>query len=222
MTTRVESSSLYGKPRRRRRAPVEPKVSKGKRPREKTTVARELEDDLRERRPDLAPDVARKRARAASKTLLEDVTPEDQMSRTRRAARSARAGIDRSAEATGAAVRSVLTPTGARKTILGVMFLSVIFGVVRDVKTGAAATTDIVPRRIFGGFIAAILLMVLAGPLPRVARGLAFLVGFTVIAFNQDTISQLTNATSGGSGREIIDETSPTTTKVGGGNPRVQ
>jgi hypothetical protein len=33
--------------------------------------------------------------------------------------------------------------------------------------------------------------MMLAGPLPRVARGLAFLVGFTIVALNQETIASV-------------------------------
>ena len=75
--------------------------------------------------------------------------------------------------------------------IAGVLILALVLGLARDIRSGAAALTDVMPRRIIGTFIAAILLMMLAGPMPGVARGLSFLVGFTVVGLNQSTISAI-------------------------------
>jgi hypothetical protein len=129
--------------------------------------------------------------------------------RPRAAARSAGRGA-----ASGARkAQVVVTSSGARKTIAGVLLLGGVIGILRDFRSGDAIRTDIVPRRIIGSFIAGILLMALAGPAPRVARGLAFLVGFTIVALNQDTIARIGGAVTdegvereGGTGVSVTED----------------
>lgn len=105
--------------------------------------------------------------------------------------------------------RRFVTSSGARKTIFGVMAFSLAIGIIRDVSSGRAVTSDVIPRRVIGTFIGTFLLMVLAGPLPQVAKGLAFLVGFTVIAFNTETIALIGSRTGTGSARSRSDDVRP-------------
>jgi hypothetical protein len=108
----------------------------------------------------------------------------------------------------------VVTSTGARKTIVGVLLLGLAIGVLRDIQSGAAIRTDVIPRRIIGTFLSALLLMMLAGPLPRVARGLAFLVGFTIVALNQETIASVAGTVDESS--EGVERVTVTTGGSGG------
>lgn len=114
----------------------------------------------------------------------------------------------------GAEARTVITSSGARKTIFGVMGLAVFFGIVRDIRSGQAITTDVIPRRIIGTLIATILLMILAGPAPRAARGLAILVGFVTVALNREVIAAISSrAAQEGQSRET-SAPDPTATPV--------
>lgn len=114
--------------------------------------------------------------------------PGNDVPRGGRGRRGARAVTSRS--------KGIITSSGARKAIFGVMLLSLMVGIARDVGSGAAFLTDVIPRRIIGVLLASIFLMAIAGPAPGVARGLAFLIGFTIAAFNSETIAAVTNAAS--------------------------
>lgn len=100
-----------------------------------------------------------------------------------------RAPRTRKAVSSGAGtVRTAATSSGARRTIFGIMILAVIVGWVRDVQKGRLGVTDAMPRRIVGAFLSGFILMIIAGPAPRVAKGLAVLIGFSVVAFNVETV----------------------------------
>lgn len=113
--------------------------------------------------------------------------------RGRAAARATGRGAKKAGRATSRGVEK-LTTSGARKTIFFVMGLSLGLGIVRDIRSGDATSTDVVPRRIIGTLVGSLLLMVLAGPAPQVARGLAFLVGFAVVGLNTETIGRVSSA----------------------------
>lgn len=154
----------------------------------------DLKRQIRSTDPNLsAREVERRALVAAGLPPGDEVDLDDVPSggRPRAAARKAAEGSSRAARR----VAPVITSSGARKTIFGVMALSLVFGIVRDIRSGSAALTDVIPRRVIGTLVASFLLMILAGPLPRVARGLAILAGFTIVALNQDTISLIGSRT---------------------------
>lgn len=111
-------------------------------------------------------------------------------------------------------VRSAATSTGARRMIFGVMILAVVVGWIRDVQKGRKGITDAMPRRIVGAFLAGFLLMVLAGPAPRVAQGLAILVGFSVIAFNVETVEFLSGGVRATPGANVTPGPQQTATQA--------
>ncbi len=55
------------------------------------------------------------------------------------------------------------------------MLGAMAIGALADVRSGRALTSDVLARRMFGGFVALILLTLLARPAPRVATGLSIL-----------------------------------------------
>ena len=71
---------------------------------------------------------------------------------------------------------------------MGVMAAARRIGLWRDWRSGDASMTDIVPRRLVGTFVATMLLLVVAGPAPKAAAGLALLVGFTSLSLTARTV----------------------------------
>lgn len=155
----------------------------------------EVKAQIRRTDPNLSAQEIERRALLAVGLAKEGDQPSDAEidealeGRTRRTGRKVSSGVS----STRARVAPVITSSGARKTIFGVMGLSLLFGVLRDIRSGSAATTDVIPRRMIGTFIGTVLLMILAGPVPRVARGLAILVGFAVVALNQEVVGTLSS-----------------------------
>lgn len=154
---------------------------------EKLEAAQEVKRELLLSDPNLKPQEAERRSLAAVglPTGEKPKGPIPKGGRPRAAAR-----------ATKGQARKVITSSGARKTIFGIMALTIVVGIIQDVRSGRAVTTDVIPRRLIGTLLASFILMVLAGPAPRVARGLSFLVAFTVLAFNQEVIGAIASRAS--------------------------
>ena len=70
----------------------------------------------------------------------------------------------------------------AQRTILFGMFVALAVGLVRDVRSGRAITSDVSARRLFGTFVGILMLSWLARPAPRVAQGLTWLIVLTQLA----------------------------------------
>jgi hypothetical protein len=153
---------------------------------ERIAYADAFKEQIRRNEPGLKAEEVQRRAELAAGLSREGDRP---------SAKEAREAMDTpggrpraAARRAGGSAQRLVTSSSARKVVFGVMAFSLIVGVLRDIRSGRAITTDIVPRRVIGTLIGTFLLMILAGPLPRVARGLAILVGFSVIAFNQTTV----------------------------------
>jgi hypothetical protein len=186
-------------------APKEPTVTTDRRKAGRSSVEERVEfasafkEQIRLNEPGLKAQEVQRRADLAAGLSKEGDQPS---AKEAREAMETPGGRPRAAaRQVGGSAQKLVTSSGARKTIFGVMAFGLAIGVIRDVRSGKAITSDIVPRRVIGTVVAMFLLMVLAGPLPRVARGLAILVGFTVIAFNQQTIGLIASRTANQEGQ---------------------
>lgn len=132
-------------------------------------LADEIERELRSDRPDTT---TRSRQEAAARAAGTSSPTEGE-----RAFRGHQERRGRQRAALGRRFREAGNVTGAKRTILGVALVVLSVGIVRDVRAGRAFTSDVVARRLFGTFTAAILLIILSGPAPGVAKGLALIMG---------------------------------------------
>ncbi len=76
----------------------------------------------------------------------------------------------------------------ASGTIILSAVVVLVVGIVREVRSGRAFTSDVAARRIFGFFAATFLLLVLAKPAPKVAKGLALIMATGAILYDGGSI----------------------------------
>lgn len=153
---------------------------------ERLAALPELKAQIRRTDPNLSAAEVERRALIAA-GLDPGVDPADAERLMREPSRARKAAANVASRASGG-VKLAATSSGARRLIFGVMVTAVIVGWVRDIQKGRRGVTDAMPRRLVSAFVAMFLLMVLAGPAPSVAKGLAILIGFSVVAFNVETV----------------------------------
>lgn len=110
------------------------------------------------------------------------------------------------AKRAGRAVKQIpkpaMNPTQAQRIIFGIMVGVTALTIFGDILSGKGNQFDVIPRRMIGGTLAGIMLMLLAVPAPRLAVGFAALAGAGALFLSeggQAVIDALTKITGGGS-----------------------
>lgn len=153
---------------------------------ERLELAAEIKEQIQLQNPDLSAAEAERRAFQAA-GLGTGLTPTEGRKRQEAPRR-------RRAPQIGKGARNV---TGAKRTILLVATVVLIVGVVRDVRTGRAFTSDALARRLFGTFVAAFMLILISGPAPGLAKGFALVMGAGAILLDGGAIFQTIGQATG-------------------------
>lgn len=146
---------------------------------ERLDFLQDFKRDIQDLDPNISASEAERRAAIATGLAKEGDQPsaqeiaEAQTSKTKKAA-SGVASAGRKAQAT-------MSAGTAQKWIFGIMVGIVSIQLFNDIIQGRNRQFDVIPRRIFAGSLAGILLMLLAVVMPRVALGLAVLMALTTL-----------------------------------------
>lgn len=171
------------------------KVTEG----EKVEALADFKRDIRSTNPNLSEKEIDRRARfAAGLSSFKDLQTEDEIDlddlpegRTKRASKA----TGRAAAGAGRKLGSTMTSGKAQKFIFGIMILTVGIQLISDIIAGRNRQIDVIPRRMFAGSLAGIMLMLLAVVVPRVALGLAVLMALTTLLYQGRGIEVLEKLT---------------------------